>query len=820
VPTRAAAGAVDLGMSEPRWAGIAALQHAYDTARGGRHDDASALRAAAGDAPLGPAAARPVVMVGLVDVPPAFAALLGRCDDLAVLSPAPAEHAAGLGPVGQLVPAYWEARAVAAPEPVVCDRPADQAAAAARAAAAGLAAADAAGGAQSIPGGFDRLTVGLGDEQAAGPVRRALEAAGANVREAAGRPALASGPGQLLAALGRYADGRGVAALAELARHPDLYPELEQPLDRLNPEPAPGERRVARGIAGLDDQRRTHAAARVDGPLPERAYALDAARTRADALLPGARDERKPWPAWSADLLTLLQGVYGDRSLSRRDDHDLIEALSALAATLNEQAALDDTGDATLTLTQAIDLTLARFAESRLPEAGGAGAAELLGFLEVALDDAPALVLVDVNEGRIPAGRSTSDTFLPDGLRRALGLRDAAFGYARDVILMNVALRSRLHAAVLCCRRDADGTPRMPSRLMLAADDDTVLRRVGAFYSEDEAQGEGVGEPNAAAATASPPAAASFVLPHPDHDPPAVLPDTLAVTAFRDYLACPYRFYLGRVLKLNRHDEPLPELDPGRFGDLAHAVMEHFGRDGALHDCTDADQLADHFAQLLDEEAHRQFGNVAAPAVRVQVARLERRLRNAAAVQADRAAAGWRIVPEWTERSVNRDLEADGHRVTVRAKVDRVDRHPELGVCVVDYKTSEAAKTPEKQHQRGSRKAGYEWTDLQLPLYRWLLADPHDTEPLPDAAVGYFNLAKNPALTGVFIAGWTDADHADALTAARGVVRDVGERRFWPPGDPARFDDGLGRLCADASTQRDALIRASAAAANTNGGAA
>ena len=106
-----------------------------------------------------------------------------------------------------------------APEPIVCDRPADQAAAAARAAAAGLAAADTA----NITGGFDRLTVGLGDEQAAGPVRRALEAAGAAVREAAGRPALASGPGQLLAALGRYADGRGAGALAELVRHPDLY---------------------------------------------------------------------------------------------------------------------------------------------------------------------------------------------------------------------------------------------------------------------------------------------------------------------------------------------------------------------------------------------------------------------------------------------------------------------------------------------------------------------------------------------------------------------------------------------------------------------
>ena len=174
-------------------------------------------------------------------------------------------------------------------------------------------------------------------------------------------------------------------------------------------------------------------------------------------------------------------------------------------------------------------------------------------------------------------------------------------------------------------------------------------------------------------------------------------------------------------------------------------------------------------------------------------------------------------MPEWTERSVNRPLEADGHTVTVRAKVDRVDRHPELGVCVVDYKTSEAAKTPEKQHQKGSKKAGYTWTDLQLPLYRWLL----EGEGLPDAAVGYFNLAKNPKLTGVYVADWTDADHADAMATARDVVRDLGERRFWPPGDPARFPDGFARLAADANPERDTLIaRTTAAVAGTNGGAA
>ncbi len=142
VPGQAAEHAVDLGMSTDRWVALAQLQAGYDSARGDRHDAASMLRAAAQTMALGPAAAGPVVLVGVTDIAPAFAALVQRCDQVTALSPVPAEHATGLGPVGQLRTTYWDARAVMAPEPIVCDRPSDQAAAAAQAAHAGLAAAD------------------------------------------------------------------------------------------------------------------------------------------------------------------------------------------------------------------------------------------------------------------------------------------------------------------------------------------------------------------------------------------------------------------------------------------------------------------------------------------------------------------------------------------------------------------------------------------------------------------------------------------------------------------------------------------------------
>ena len=70
-------------------------------------------------------------------------------------------------------------------------------------------------------------------------------------------------------------------------------------------------------------------------------------------------------------------------------------------------------------------------AEESIPREAGEPAVEVLGWLELHLDDAPALVITGCNEGFLPTAVS-SDPFLPEGLRRRLGLPDNARRYARD----------------------------------------------------------------------------------------------------------------------------------------------------------------------------------------------------------------------------------------------------------------------------------------------------------------------------------------------------------------------------------------------------
>ena len=120
-----------------------------------------------------------------------------------------------------------------------------------------------------------------------------------------------------------------------------------------------------------------------------------------------------------------------------------------------------------------------------------------------------------------------------------------------------------------------------PGRLLLAGDDETLVRRVRRFCGEAEqdARAEPAGLP-------APAAVSHFVVPSLDAGVPP--PDVMSVTDFRTYLDCPYRYALRRLLRLETVDDAATEMDALRFGSLAHKVLEAFGKDEGVRDATDA----------------------------------------------------------------------------------------------------------------------------------------------------------------------------------------------------------------------------------------
>jgi ATP-dependent helicase/nuclease subunit B len=336
-------------------------------------------------------------------------------------------------------------------------------------------------------------------------------------------------------------------------------------------------------------------------------------------------------------------------------------------------------------------------------------------------------------------------------------------------------------------RRNADNDPLAPSRLLFAADAETIARRAWRFFRPPPPRSQL--QPLAGRVTAPLPSP-DFPIPRPE--PPAAPLEELAITAFRDYLACPYRFYLRRVLRLGAVDDAAVELDGGAFGSLLHAALRDFGR-GPSRDATDPQEIAAVLLEALDRHVAALFGERPLAAVAIQVEQLRLRLRAFAAKQAEWAAQGWRIehaeVPDQTHPAAT--FVVDGRPLVLRGRIDRIDVRPANGERVIlDYKSSDAGQSPEKTHQRGG-----EWVDLQLPLYRHLVRSLGIEGPV---RLGYVLLPKDTEQVDFCLAEWTDADLRAADATAQAVVQGIREGRFWPPTDPPPdFSEEFAPICQD-----------------------
>jgi ATP-dependent helicase/nuclease subunit B len=294
----------------------------------------------------------------------------------------------------------------------------------------------------------------------------------------------------------------------------------------------------------------------------------------------------------------------------------------------------------------------------------------------------------------------------------------------------------------------------------------------------------------------------------------------VAVTALRAWLECPFRFYLRHGLKMAAVDPAKAEMDARDFGTLIHSALEALAREAALRDCADATVLREFLHAALARRTRAKFGAELTLPLVIQGEAARQRLAKAAELEAVERAAGWRTA------AVEREFSLEIGGLTVRGKIDRIDRHGQTGaVRVLDYKTSDSPVAPEQAHLRGLRStetprdwviAGSAdekprvWVDLQLPLYERVLA----AEFGGKVACGYFVLPKAVSDAGIIL--WEDfsADlRESAWRCAEGVCGAIRAGEFWPPrelaGRDAERDDfaALFHHGAAASVVREDVAR-------------
>lgn len=557
---------------------------------------------------------------------------------------------------------------------------------------------------------------------------------------------------------------------------------LLESLDRLAEDHLPGSFSEALAFAAQD-------AADPAAWRPEASRRLHEALAWLDGRLKALR-ETLPQKALP-DFLALL---LGDRQLdsARTADAELAEVLGLFTTTL---AALgspafrlfrDAPGPA-----EELDLLLHLLErESWMPERR-AEDIDLLGWLELAWEDAPHLIITGMNEGLVPES-IVGHAFLPDSARRLLGLRHNDSRCARDAFLLTAILECRRHRGrvdLILGRVSAQGDPLRPSRLLLARPETELADRVEQLFRH-----AGGGELPA-------PWTRTWKLVPPGPEDGLRIFQGLRVTAFRDYLACPLRFYLKHGLGMRPWNAPREELDRAKFGSLLHHALETYGREASLSACEDAGIIADYLLDVLDDRLATLHGRRLTAPLLIQRESARRRLRWWAEHEAASRAEGWRIL------AVEAPLSDETHPWTigglpVTGRLDRVEEHPDGTLRVLDFKTGgkdnaaashigtlgAEATVPDWARARPlAKQKNSRWIDLQLPLY--ILAWLH-RRPGSRVVAGYGLLGEAKSEVRLDLWHELDAERLDeARRCAEGVVAGILSRKFWPPSSRLKYDD-------------------------------
>ncbi len=617
------------------------------------------------------------------------------------------------------------------------------------------------------------LVVGVNDPASAMRIRMTLARDGIRTFDPSGVPAQQSLVFNLVERLMQLARKQSADALDLFLRHPCVMRRLETDLQ-------PRE-----SLLGVWDEFINHhmPSSLASAQLLRAHYDGHAYRSTAESraekkrLLDGLLEAVQRWLAmWRhgrlsasapALLAELLDGWPVDEAFERES--------RALAETLDRLAAIEPLcrdGE------EAADMLRLFMEEPSFPARRREHDVDILGWLELPWEDAPSLLLTDLNDGMVPEAIPV-DAFLPAGARARAGLRDDAFRLARDAYLLEVLTHARAPGQLrgFLARRNAGDELLKPSRLLFMGPPEEVPLRVLHYFRDGC---------SAFVATERTPAWRLTGAPV----------DALAcgkrinASEIRKYLDCPFRYYLAKAVGLGDPFERKLELDAMDFGNVVHAVFQSFAASPQV-DQADAAAIESFLHAELDRYLGARFGEARPLALVIQRDVLRQRLSYAARVQAAWRAAGWKILAEECEKPGKILLGDDA----VSFRVDRVDRNERTGeVCVIDYKTSQAGDQPEKTHLKkdkaGVPKAkvfaaapgeGTWWTDLQLPMYAAMAR-----ERFPDRRgaikAAYFTLPGAVADTAMRV--WKDFDDAhidSALACARNVFARIRAGIFWPP---------------------------------------
>lgn len=392
---------------------------------------------------------------------------------------------------------------------------------------------------------------------------------------------------------------------------------------------------------------------------------LHKARAPLESLAAGA-----PLQLWLAAHRATLAAVIRDaegNAIGQGEDFETLQLL------FEELAAADDLGiDFSVEDYRAFFEIVVREATVRGPQRSHPRL-KILGLLEARLLTADVMLLAGLDEGVWPPQAAT-DAFLNRPMRAELGLTPPERRIGQTAHDFVMAMGNPL--VVVSRAKKRDGTPTVPSRFLqrlAALAGEASWRMFQARGDRLLAFAQALDRPETVAAISRP-------MPRPSV---ALRPMRLSVTRIETLRRDPYAIYAERILRL----EPLADLGSERgareAGTALHEVLADFTRahpNGVLPENAAAilaRRAKDIFAAFLDNADFRAF----------QWPRIESGLAAFLGWERDRRKSIGAILVE-AHGSLAIPL-LDGSIFTLTGVADRIERHRDGSITIVDYKSGQ-----------------------------------------------------------------------------------------------------------------------------------
>jgi len=374
-------------------------------------------------------------------------------------------------------------------------------------------------------------------------------------------------------------------------------------------------------------------------------------------------------------------------------------------------------------------------------------AVDIIGWLEVPLEDAPIVVLTGMNEGIVPESR-LSHVFLPNSLRKSLGIQNDSSRLNRDRYYLRTIVESAEKILITAGKYSANQDPLLPSRLLLDVSEKNQAKLFERFYkpTDKTSETDRIIQTDGFELTGSSELELSL-----DEEI-----NELAVTRFKDFIECPYRFYLKQK-NIYPCKELTKEMPASQFGTVVHNVLEQFGK-SKLANSEDPNIIRSKLKELLDKGIERKFGENPHPAVLIQRDSMLKRLNVLAEKQAKRAKNGWKI--KETEKEIIIELA----EYKIKGKIDRIDEKM-TQKCIIDYKTGEVKNVKSEHYNKNTG-----WINLQLPLYAYW-GKKNNNEKIPVTA--YFSIQKDTSEIKLLEYEWSEEEIDEAVEEAVNIFKKI-----------------------------------------------